>query len=222
MAVVWAAVTRDGVVLAECGQDDRGGAVLALAKRILKKKPTAGYEYDSSRSHALKALKFHVHKVMSGSPVVWSAVCVYDSFLEEVQARSFLEKVCLLTDPLHDEPLWQHGETLACQDSFAPTLLQRMEQVASMGRMAMVSKQVDETRALMADNIELLLARGEKLEELEGKATNLAKLSIQFRRRARDAKRFQLWQQAKFGLAVGTAVTVGVGVVVVPPLVAVL
>ncbi len=47
-------------------------------------------------------------------------------------------------------------------------------------------------------------------------------MSKLFRSRARDAKRFQLWQQAKFGLAVGTAVTVGVAIVVVPPVLAVL
>ena len=34
--------------------------------------------------------------------------------------------------------------------------------------------------------------------------------------------RFQMWQQAKFGMASGTAVTVAVGAVTVPPLVAVM
>mmetsp|Transcript_33158 Transcript_33158/g.63895 ORF Transcript_33158/g.63895 Transcript_33158/m.63895 type:complete len:102 (+) Transcript_33158:1087-1392(+) len=53
-------------------------------------------------------------------------------------------------------------------------------------------------------------------------ASTLSKMSQAFHRKARDAKRFQMWQQAKFGVAVGTAVTVGVALVVVPPLVAVL
>ena len=47
-------------------------------------------------------------------------------------------------------------------------------------------------------------------------------MSHQFHRGARAARRIQMWQQAKFGMAAGTAVTVGVAVVTVPPLVAVM
>ena len=74
----------------------------------------------------------------------------------------------------------------------------------------MVSDRVDEVKLVMADNIELLLHRGDKLDEVDEKARQMSVMARAFQRRARDAKRFQLWQQAKFGLAVGTAVTVGV------------
>ena len=57
-------------------------------------------------------------------------------------------------------------------------------------------------------------------QELDEKATTLSKMGQQFQRGAMRARRFQMWQQAKFGMAAGTAVTVGVGVVTVPPLVA--
>jgi len=66
----------------------------------------------------------------------------------------------------------------------------------------------------------VLLERGQKLEDLEDKATFLGKMSQQFHKGARSARRFQMWQQAKFGMATGTAVTVGVAAVSVPPLVA--
>lgn len=74
----------------------------------------------------------------------------------------------------------------------------------------------------MHDNIELLLERGQRLEELDERASALSKVSKQFHRGAREARRLQMWQQAKFGMAAGTAVTVGVAVVTVPPLVAVM
>jgi len=48
------------------------------------------------------------------------------------------------------------------------------------------------------------------------------RMASQFQKRSMQARKFQMWQQAKFGMATGTAVTVGVAVVTVPPLVAVM
>lgn len=221
MPLLWSAVTRGTTVLAECGEDHRGGAVLSLARKILSKKPSPGWEFE--RGGSLRSAKFHVHdQSAGGSKTVWTMCCVYDNEFSELQARGFLEKLAFLTEPLRSTLEWQSGGTLAAQDSFAPTLLQRMEQASSMGRTAMITSKVDEVKLIMRDNIELLLDRGDKLENLEEKATALGKMSKMFHKRARDAKRFQMWQQAKFGLAVGTAVTVGVGLIVIPPLVAVL
>uniref|UniRef100_A0A7S4B7C1 V-SNARE coiled-coil homology domain-containing protein n=1 Tax=Chrysotila carterae TaxID=13221 RepID=A0A7S4B7C1_CHRCT len=221
MSLLWSAVTRDNIVLAECGEDHRGGAVLSLARKILSKKPSPGWEYE--RAGALKAAKFHIHSLGPGRrETVWAVCCVYENTFSELQARGFLEKLAFLTEPLRATPAWQTGGTLAAQDSFAPTLLQRMEQASSMGRTAMITSKVDEVKELMRENIELLLDRGDKLDALDEKASTLSKMSQAFHRKARDAKRFQMWQQAKFGVAVGTAVTVGVALVVVPPLVAVL
>ena len=190
--------------------------VKTLATQLLAKRPTPGWEFARSGSDARRAVKFHVH----AGETVWSFACVYEG--ELLQAKGFCEKLTLLTEPLRGTPLWQGGGTLACQAGFAPTLLQRMEQVTAMGRVAMVSDTVDELKGIMSENVELLLARGDKLEELDEKASSLAKVAQQFRRSARSARRYQLWSHAKMGVALGTAVTVGVGVLVVPPLVAVL
>ena len=46
----------------------------------------------------------------------------------------------------------------------------------------------------------------------------MAKLSATFHRSAQEAKRFQMMQQAKFGMVVGTALAVGVGVLAAPVL----
>ena len=50
-------------------------------------------------------------------------------------------------------------------------MLQRMEQANTGGKLALVSQQVDEVKGMMADNIELLLERGQKLEEMDEKAS---------------------------------------------------
>jgi len=188
-----------------------------MQQRILAKKPSPGWEFD--KAGKLHAVKFHVHEASN----VWTACCVYNpASIPELQAKGFLEKIVLLSEPLRSEPAWRSGGTLAAQDSFAPTLLQRMEQANSTGKIAMVSDQVNEVKELMSNNIDLLLERGQKIEELEEKATFLGNMSRQFHKGARSARRFQMWQQAKFGMATGTAVTVGVAAVSVPPLVAVM
>ena len=50
----------------------------------------------------------------------------------------------------------------------------------------------------------------------------MGRMAQQFQRGSRAARRFQMWQQAKLGMASGTAVTLGVAAVTVPPLVAVM
>ena len=216
--VLWSAVTRDDVVLAEAsdtGLDTpRLDAVKKLAKALLAKRPTPGWEFASAT--ALRAVKFHVHE----GGHVWSYACVADASLESMLAKGFLEKLALMTEPCREEPAWRTGATLSQQRAFGPTLQQRMDQANSQGRVALVSAQCDEVKGMMRDNIELLLARGDKLDELEEKAGALATISKQFHKGARHAKRAALWSNAKFGLAVGTAVTVGVAVIATPAIVA--
>ena len=56
-----------------------------LANKILSKKPSPGWEYERS-GMKLKACKLHLHEVVSGEMVVWSACCVYVSDFSEQQA----------------------------------------------------------------------------------------------------------------------------------------
>ena len=56
--ILWAAVTRDGTTLAEAGEDNHGGAVLALAKRILDKKPSPGCALRPKATH-----RWHWHSI---------------------------------------------------------------------------------------------------------------------------------------------------------------
>jgi len=105
MSLLWAATTRGTTVLAECGEDNRGGAVLSLAQRILRKKPTPGWESD--REGSLRALKFHVYSSAAAGPpasssgagssssgradpIMWTICCVFDAEYPELQARATL------------------------------------------------------------------------------------------------------------------------------------
>lgn len=213
-------------MLAEAGEDHHDGVVIATAQKLLRKKATPGWEYERSRRNGLRGMKFHVFEQpnVEGSPlIVWSFVAITESSLEEDQAKSFLEKLVYITDVMrsgNDE--WRNGDMLAAQESFAPILLDKMEQVSNQGRLAMVNESISTTKELMSDNIEMALERGTRLEDLDGNAKELTAMSKVFKTRAKDIKRFSMWQNAKHGLIVGTAITGVVAVITVPPLVAIL
>ena len=71
----------------------------------------------------------------------------------------------------------------------------------------------------MAQNIELILERGERIDRLQEDATQLQHMASVFKKRSTQLKRQMLWQNAKHGLLLGTAITAGIAVVVVPPMV---
>mmetsp|Transcript_28592 Transcript_28592/g.36833 ORF Transcript_28592/g.36833 Transcript_28592/m.36833 type:complete len:87 (+) Transcript_28592:2-262(+) len=86
----------------------------------------------------------------------------------------------------------------------------------------MLNHHVEETKAIMASNIENILERGERMEDLQAESKELSEMSKVFKKKAKQLKRFKMWQNAKHGVMVGTAVTGAVGVVVIPPLIALL
>lgn len=86
----------------------------------------------------------------------------------------------------------------------------------------MVNQHVDSNKEQMGRNIDLLLERGDKLEDLQQEATKLEEMSCAFQKKAKKLRRVQMWQNAKYGLVVGTIVTAGVAVIVVPPVVSLL
>ena len=94
--------------------------------------------------------------------------------------------------------------------------------VESQGRLAMVNQEINTAKDIMGKNIDLMLARHESLETLEKKSNECLDMSKQFRKRSEQIRRFQQWQNAKHGLLIGTAVTAGVAVISIPPLIALL
>jgi len=221
--ILWSGICRNDVVLVEAGEDYQDGVIISTAQKLLKKKPTPGWEYERSRRNGIRGIKFHVFEDASDVMIVWSFLAVTEDSLEEDQAKSFLEKLVYITDVLRSEDYtWRNGDVLAAQESFAPILLNKMEQVSDQGRLAMVNDSISSTKDLMAENIERALERGERLEDVDEQANNLSAMSQVFRKRAKDVKRFSMWQNAKHGFIIGTAITGVVAVVTVPPLVALL
>jgi hypothetical protein len=220
--ILWSAVSRNDTVLAEAGEDNNGGTVIELAQKLLKKKATAGWEFSKSRG--MKGMKFHVFDEVQGPGdlLVWSFSAVAESSLDDAQVKSFLEKLVYITEPLRESPEWIYGSTLCAQATFAPILLQKMEQVSSQGKLAMVNQKINTAKEIMAENINLALEREQTLEDLQHKSEELTGMAKHFKKRAKQVKRFKMMQNAKHGVIVGGLVVGATAVVLVPPLVALL
>ena len=224
MSIAWSCVARDGIVIAEAGSDDGNGKVIRTAKSISSKQPTCGWEVALSLQHApYRGIKFHVHEATgdNNTILIWSFCCVYNSKdTRQECAKAFLSKLVTITAPLRCMPWWREGAALSAQASFAPSLLQLMESAERDYKVSCLKQRVEETRAIMQRNIEAVLDRGEKMEDLEVQAEELKQKTSVFKKKCRQLKKFQMQQHAKHGYMMGTAITVVGGLIIVPPLIA--
>jgi len=194
----------------------------------------------------LKGVKFHLYQhddgggtaegerssasPSSSSLIVWVFAAVYDSnTLTKRQIQAFLEKIVAITEVFRDghygdeQNSWKYGPKLAAQSTFAPILLQRMEEVTYLGQMALLEESLDETKAVMERNITVMFEREDRLRELsEEKAGKLEEMAQTFRKKSKRLRRIKMMQDAKHGVMIGTAIAVGAAIVIVPPLVALL
>lgn len=208
MSIAWACVSRDGIILAEAGEDDGNGGVIKAAKKVSKLKPTAGWE--KTRCNGYRGLKFHLHEPATGECdeqqntkggsdkiLVWAFGCVFNpNELSEDFAKAFLTKIVYVTEPLRGMPWWREGGVLSAQPSFAPTLQQQMESVEQLGRLSVLNQHVNETKQIMASNIENILERGTSIHEMEDQSSKLNEMSKVFKKNAKKVKRFKMWQNA--------------------------
>jgi hypothetical protein len=244
--ILWSCVARNDVILAETGEECYGGLVSETARGLLARKATPGYEFHQQRKWPkasfrsrsttttgihqprLRGCKFHLFEHDEENVqdlTVWIFAAVYDaSCVDQAQVQSFLEKIVALTEIFRDDaPDWRTGDSLACQATFAPILQQRMQEVTYLGKMAMLEERLESSRKMMSENVDLLLDRDELLRnQLSEKSSTLQDMASVFKERTRKVRRMKMMQNAKHGLILGTAVTAGVAIIVIPPLIALL
>eukprot|EP00201_Polytomella_parva_P018925 CAMPEP_0175071712 /NCGR_PEP_ID=MMETSP0052_2-20121109/19406_1 /TAXON_ID=51329 ORGANISM="Polytomella parva, Strain SAG 63-3" /NCGR_SAMPLE_ID=MMETSP0052_2 /ASSEMBLY_ACC=CAM_ASM_000194 /LENGTH=137 /DNA_ID=CAMNT_0016338935 /DNA_START=270 /DNA_END=683 /DNA_ORIENTATION=+ len=73
-------------------------------------------------------------------------------------------------------------------------------------KVASVQQKVNEVKGIMTENIEKVLARGEKLELLTDKTENLVFEADRFQRTGKALKRKMWWQNCKMKLVIAMAV----------------
>lgn len=72
-----------------------------------------------------------------------------------------------------------------------------------------VQDELYELKQMMVDNVNYLLDRGEKLEELQEKTQLLEDQSMQFKKGSKKVRRHEWWVKNKVKVAVGTVTGCG-------------
>jgi hypothetical protein len=188
----------------------------------------------------LKGIKFHLYDNSAAclhddnntdgchnEMLLWVFCAVYNpATIEQVSVKSFIEKMIILTELYRDtDEIWRQGLTLSCQASFAPILQQRMQEVSyhdNGEKLALVQEQLEITKNIMQDNIQLILQREEQLQDLQERTTRLQDMALDFKTRSKTVRQKMMWQNARHGVMLGGAISATVAIVVVPPLVALL
>ena len=182
----------------------------------MAKRPTPGFEYATGEE-SLRAIKLHIHD--ANDSIVWGLQVVLDATYPESRAKSVLSNMVKWSQPHRATNLWRTGDPAAVRKNMNEKLKAVLTQANTKeGPTAAthVLAGVDEATALMHHNIELLLERQEKLEMLSRNVEDLSQASKFFHTQAVRAKRFHMWQEAKWGMALGTAATI-VGAILVAP-----
>jgi tetrahydromethanopterin S-methyltransferase subunit B len=205
----------------------------------------AAPQQHQQHQHGLKGIKFHLYETVAAeqattttttvtgtiTPIpppphtrIWVFSAVYDpALIDRLSVQSFIEKMIGISQLFREtDDTWKYGSTLACQAQFAAILHQRMAQVTSLGKQAAVHEQLQTTRAIMAANIQQILQNEQQAHELAEQASRLQEMAHVFKKRTVAIRRAKMMQNAKHGLILGTVITAGVAIVVVPPLVALL
>ncbi|TPX66570.1 hypothetical protein SpCBS45565_g04391 [Spizellomyces sp. 'palustris'] len=81
---------------------------------------------------------------------------------------------------------------------------------------AQVQNQVDEVIGIMHNNIEKVMARGERLDSLQNKTDDLQQGALQFKRGATKVRRQMWWKDLKLKLIIAAIVIVMLIVIIVP------
>ena len=121
---------------------------------------------------------------------------------------------------------WRDGSANAAQPTFGAELQRWVDRANANAadasdatkNSAQLASELDAVNAIMHSNIELLMARQERLEAFGRRTEELSTLSKAFYTQSRNVKRFQMWQEAKWGLALGAAATAGALVIALPVL----
>lgn len=123
---------------------------------------------------------------------------------------------CAWRFPLWPLPLFASGDHPVLRSSssrdFGPKIKEFLTYVMNnpneFNKVATVQKKVDEVKAIMVENIDKVLERGERLELLVDKTDNLRFQADKFQKQGRSLRNKMWWQNIKMKLIVATLIIV--------------
>ncbi|XP_010906728.1 vesicle-associated membrane protein 711 [Elaeis guineensis] len=193
MTILYAVVARDSVVLAEFSATPTNAS--AIARQVLEKIPGTN---DSNVSYSQDRYVFHVKRT-DGITVL----CMADdtagrripfAFLEDIHGRfvKTYSRAC------------HTALAYAMNDEFSRILSQQMDYYSNdpnADRINRIKGEMSQVRNVMIENIDKVLERGDRLELLVDKTTNMQGNTIRFRKQSRRFRNTVWWRNVKLTFA---------------------
>lgn len=189
MAILFGLVSRGSVILAEFSATSSNAS--AIARQILEKIP--GND-DSHVSYSQDRYIFHVKRT-DGLTVL----CMADDTAGRRIPFAFLEDI-------HQRFVRTYGRAVisaqayAMNDEFSRVLSQQMEYYSNdpnADRINRLKGEMSQVRNVMIENIDKVLERGDRLELLVDKTTNMQGNTLRFRKQARRFRSTVWWRNVK-------------------------
>jgi len=188
--IIYSAIGHGGVLLVS--HQKGSGAYEDTAGNIFKKlsaEPNSRVTYASQN--------FNFHCVVNNGMVF---VCAADLSYGKHQAYTFLAEI---------QQKWDARPGTGGRD-FSGSLAQTMETFSSgrvpSDRLQTLNNQVSEVKSILTQNIEKVLERGERLDDLMAKTEDLEAGALQFRTTGRRVARKMWWKNIKMMLILGIVV----------------
>merc|ERR1711862_607786 len=141
--------------------------------------------------------------------------------LSEDRAKAFVQKLQLMLGPAIETRKGVRTSPQAVDSTIRPALERELERWNFGDRTHRIRNQLQETRAVMTENIEKMLDRSERLSEIEAKSSEMGKAALLFKQKSRSLQRQHLMNQVKFGVVAGSCATAATAVAVLPVVLAI-
>ncbi|XP_019644786.1 PREDICTED: vesicle-associated membrane protein 7-like [Branchiostoma belcheri] len=202
MAILYSCVSYGTMVLAD--STAASGNFRDIMSNVLSKIPTRN---NTKTTYTVENYKIHV-VVENGIIYMCAADASFDTkrpfaFLQDIKQR-------FMSGSLASRAIT--AAPFELNRDFQPILAEKMEQFSKPGaggdQLSMLQSQVDEVKGVMSDNIEKVLARGDRLDNLMEKTDELEASADTFKKTARRVKKKYFWKNAKMMICLSVVVLV--------------
>ena len=209
MTIVYSLIARGTTIL--CSHQSQSGSFTNVAKQMLGNIPTRN---DTKITYTSESYKFHT---LIENGIIY--MCVAEAKYGARQPFAYLEEVkgLFLSGSLATRAQFAVDGEL--DRDFAQVMAGQMDRFSS-GRgqpndnLTALQQQVDDVKGVMSQNIEKVLERGERLEDLMDKTTDLEEHSNTFRKTARSVHKKMWWANMKMKICIGCTVFIVIFVIV--------
>lgn len=224
--IVFGAVSRNDQILAEAvpsgpapsGPGDDGTDEVSaryLGQKMMRRKAPPGW--DELNGGKLRSIRMPIHDSLG---VTCYTIC-FTTTLPGDRAQSVVQKLALMLEPLIEKSAGGQQDRHKVESALLPVLQRELDNANTGLKQFQIENQVSEVRQIMLQNVEVMLDRQDRLNDLEQKSSNFEGAARTFQSGSRRLRRFHLMNQVKWGVAIGTGVTLAAAAVVVPIAVAV-